>query len=185
MGVEIIKQTLTPGSAISPPQQVSTYYYASQASATTGTAAGTASRLEAVPFWVPETTTYDRIGAEVTTNAAATTVRLGFARDNQGVPGDITFDAGTIDGSTTNAFKEITINHTLTPGLWWILSCRQGGTPTMRSIAGGLSVCGGTASSLSGTFMGYGMNSVTGAFPASFTIDTTITSAVRVLVRKA
>lgn len=101
------------------------------------TAAGVDGTLYTHPVWVPRSVVLDRIGAEVTTGAASSTVTLGVYRDNgAGDPSALLFDAGTIDGNSATA-QEITINRRLAgPALYHFASLVAGGTPTLRVPSG-------------------------------------------------
>lgn len=114
-----------------------TRYYTAPSSGRT-TASLAAGTVCAHPFWVGQTTSFDRIGANVTTNVAATTVLLGIYADNgRGSPGARIIDAGTIDSSTTGA-KELTISRLLLPGLYWLACAPLGGAPTLQAFNGQL-----------------------------------------------
>ena len=85
------------------------------------------------PFPVAETRTFDRIGLLMhwTGPQANTVVRLGIYDNDDGYPGNLIVDAGTVDTSTTG-LKEITISEELTPGLYWLCAAHQGaGTGTV------------------------------------------------------
>lgn len=97
------------------------------------TSAGTDGRAIYYAIIVPNAVTVDRIGAEVQTAAASTTVRLGiYANSATDGPGTLVLDAGTIDSSTTG-FKEITVSQALSPGIYWLAAAPVGGTPTLRA----------------------------------------------------
>jgi hypothetical protein len=81
----------------------------------------------AAMFPVANTVTVDRIGLEVTTQAALNVVRLGIRQDNNLYPGTLLLDAGTIDASGTG-FLEIIISQLLAPGIYWVTATLQGGT---------------------------------------------------------
>jgi hypothetical protein len=76
--------------------------------------------------YIPRAMTVDRIGLEITTNIAASTVRLAIYTDVNDVPTALILDAGTIDSSTTG-YKEITISQALTPGWVWLGCCASSG----------------------------------------------------------
>ena len=104
-------------------------YYASFITGGAQTTQGLASAnsLRAFPLYVPKLSRFDRIAVRVTTAATGTTprVRLGIYKDNGNVyPGSLTLDAGELDVSTTGV-KELTINTTLTEGLYWIVLVGQ------------------------------------------------------------
>ena len=96
--------------------------------------------LYTYPVYVPHAVVIDRIGAEVTTGAAASTVTLGVYRDNgSGDPGALLFEAGTIDGNSVAA-QEITISKKIPgPGLFHFAAMADGGTPTLRFCSAGVS----------------------------------------------
>jgi len=75
--------------------------------------------LYCYPIFVPETTLYYKIGAGVKVLAEGALARLGIYNWDNGLPGSLNLDAGTIDVSTTGA-KTITINHTLTRGYYFL-----------------------------------------------------------------
>lgn len=79
------------------------------------------------PFRLDVTTTFDRIGIDVATAAAATGVcRLGiFAADAAGaMPGTLVLDAGTVLVDSTGQ-KNITISQALTAGVYWLAADNQ------------------------------------------------------------
>jgi hypothetical protein len=143
--------------------------------------------LTALPFSVGRTTTFDRIGIEVTTLAAATNLRMGIYNDAGG-PGSLLLDAGltTADASTTG-LKTATISQALPVGLYWVAVVAQGGTPTVRGIANNPN---GWMPSAQGTGPGY-PSYLTGtttpaALPASFgTISVTQNVANPKIVMRA
>lgn len=91
--------------------------------------------LHLIPFRVPTTTTFDRIGILVTTLAASSAVRLGIYESlADGMPGDLVLDAGTVDSTTTGA-KEIALSQVLTPNLYWLAFVAQGGNPDCRGFS--------------------------------------------------
>jgi hypothetical protein len=150
----------------------SRYYTAPSSARTTASLAdGT---LCAHPFWVGQPMSFDRIGAEITTLIAASSVRLGIYADNgRGSPGALIVNAGTIDSSSTGA-KELVIATNLQPGLYWPCVVPQGGAPTMRAHNGTLFPVGAgslaTATGSGGIFSGVvtAAGAVPGALPASF-----------------
>jgi hypothetical protein len=76
------------------------------------------------PILISETTTFDRIAirtASTTWTAPNTaTIRLGIFNDNNGFPSTVALDAGTVNPSANNTTYEITINQTLSPGIYWL-----------------------------------------------------------------
>jgi hypothetical protein len=111
------------------------YYYGLTAFSTYANSTMTQDRLGYVPFHVWETVTFDRIGIEVVTGQASTTIRLGiYETGTDGRPSALLLDAGTVDSSTSGV-KEITISEELTPGLYWLASVSQGGTTQPTGVA--------------------------------------------------
>ena len=108
------------------------YYKAAWGQAnTTKTFVMAADRLYAVPFVAARAMTVDRITMAVTVGAAGKKARLGIYNSGaDGKPLSLLLDAGelAVDGS---GVKAITINQSLTKGLYW-LACVSDGTPTVR-----------------------------------------------------
>lgn len=185
MGIEIAKPSIAPGGAVGVQTQVSGYYYASPVGVTTGTATATLNDWQALPFWVPAAANFDRIAVEVTTGIASGVVRLGVVGDTGGMfPGPLVLDAGTVDASSPG-LKEITIDLTLNPGVYWLTNCSQVAAPGLRTFTLGSQMIGTTAPSSSSITIGYKMASVSGAFPATYTPSGISSSSVRVFLRKS
>lgn len=91
----------------------------------------TAGRIYYIPILVTETTTFIRIGIGVDV-AAAGTVELRIYNWNDGVPGSLVLNAGTVDTGTVGA-KEITISQELTQGNYF-LAFRGTGTPQLVGL---------------------------------------------------
>jgi hypothetical protein len=150
------------------------YYYESKNGAQIITSLFTISRMLCVPVFISESITIDRIGAECVTAVASSTFRLGiYTSDSNGLPANLVLDAGTIDTSTTGA-KTITISQTLTPGLYYLTGCQQGGATnaTMRgyhNIMGNHSPVAGATMSTTVYYTGFNQDPVTGAFPSTYT----------------
>lgn len=75
--------------------------------------------IQYIPIFVSETTTYIRIGIEVTTAAGGSTAELRIYNWNGGVPGTLVLAPGSVDTSTTG-LKEITISQQLTRGYYFL-----------------------------------------------------------------
>lgn len=90
--------------------------------------------LIVVPFPVIRDITVDRIAAEVTTAASAGKhARLGIYQNGTNLhPGSLLLDAGEVLVDSTGA-KAITIDQSLTKGLYWIALVAESGT-TFRSL---------------------------------------------------
>lgn len=159
-------------------------YYAPMTTGADTTAALTQSTEYAVRFDVAASTTFDRIGIEVTTSAASNVVRLGIRNDLGSVPypDGLVLDAGTVDASTTG-FKEVTISQALSSGRYWVTATLQGGTgAVVRGRSGDPFVPNFTSS---GTISSFTQTGVTGAL-ASFSSTVMIAAAgPKILLRAA
>lgn len=80
----------------------------------------TANRMYIVPFLVGKTTTFTRIGINVTTLAAGN-CRLGIYNASSGLPTSLVLDAGTVSTGTTGS-KEITISQSLSAGAYFLVA---------------------------------------------------------------
>lgn len=89
----------------------------------------TANRIFFIPIFVEETTTYIRIGIEVTALSAGS-VDLRIFEWDAGLPGALVLSAGTVDPGTTGV-KEIVIAQELTRGYYY-LAARFDSTPACR-----------------------------------------------------
>lgn len=99
----------------------------------------------AFPFTVYASTAFSAIGINVSTLQAGSTVRLGvYADDGTGKPGNLVFDAGTVDSSSTG-MKEIAITQTLPAGTYW-LCARTSTSGVATSSTGAMPVVIGATS---------------------------------------
>jgi hypothetical protein len=91
---------------------------------TNQTVAAARDNLWGTPFFVPVTTSFDRISCNVTTQGtAAALVRLGIYSVSDGLPKDLVLDAGAAAADTTGQ-KDITISVTLPRG-WYALTLNK------------------------------------------------------------
>jgi hypothetical protein len=168
-------------------------YYTSQGIVSVTTAAnpgnGTA---RYVPFWVPKTATFDRISIRTVTTpgSAGAVIRLGIYNDNgAGKPGSLLLDAGTIDATAAVGLQEITINQSLTAGLYWLVAVPQG-APTTAATTQIVSsaISNGPYNASAGTVQ-YGWLSaaagVTGALPGTANVSSASTASFVVVLRAA
>lgn len=150
-------------------------WYTSTCTATSlTTGALTANRLYALPFIVPHGATLDRIAINVTTLSAGN-VRLGIYNNNSNVglyPGTLLTECGAVDVGSTGV-KSISINQTLTDGLYW-LSLLSSSTPTIRCLAAltitpllGYSSTLGSEVAGSGVYVSFSYASLPSSFPTS------------------
>ena len=88
----------------------------------TGTGSGvpTQSMTNFMRFYVPSSTTFDRIACRTATGFSGTAVvRLGVYNNVNDAPSNVKFDAGTVSCTAASTVYEITINQTLTEGWYW------------------------------------------------------------------
>lgn len=163
------KWTIVPTGEVVGRRFVSGSYYPPMMTGSDTTVAPGQNFEQAVRFDVGATTTFTRIGLEVTTAAASNVFRLGIRNDNgNGYPGALVLDAGTIDASTTG-FKEITISQILTPGRYWVSATLQGGTGAAyrhRFLDSFVGQQNGTDTNMAGYYSG-GTTGALGTFTAS------------------
>lgn len=124
-----------------------------------------AGHLVATPFVVTAPITLAAIGIEVTTAVAATTVRLGIYADNNGMPGAVILDAGTVSAAATG-WQETATSQTLAPGVYWLAAVGQGGTPAVRAQVPSHQIGSATVLNVSQSLLnGQQQFSITGALP--------------------
>lgn len=94
-------------------------------------------RLLFTPYWAPRPISITAIAIQILTTAGSTgsVVRIGAYNDDDGIPGSLLFDAGTVD-STTTGTKEILTNQTLPAGRFWLAAAVQGGATTVATLGG-------------------------------------------------
>lgn len=144
---------------------VSGFYYKTPSSNSSQTSP--VNRSYYLPIFVPETTTFDRIGVRTSTSFAGTaTVRLGIYADSGGNPGTVVLDAGTISAIASNSIYQITINQSLDAGLYWLANNTTGAATTNSFF----SANGGYLQFPVGT-------SISPTIPTSFTEAVTATSS--------
>lgn len=98
-----------------------------------GTFAVAANLIYYIPIFVTETTTYIRIGIEVTAaGAGGSTADLRIFNWLNGLPGSLVLSAGTV-ATDAIAEVEIVIAQTLTPG-YYFLAFRCDSTPTVQTF---------------------------------------------------
>jgi hypothetical protein len=159
------------------------YWYESRNGAVLNNASATLNRLYVYPVFIQESITIDRLGMEVQTQAASSTIRLGiYNSDSNGEPSSLVLDAGTVSGTTTG-LKAITVSQALTTGLYYFAWIWQGGTG--RTITYGPTATSGNWAPASSTTQGpsgayfaqYIQDGITGALPSTWGTVTSITSA--------
>lgn len=142
------------------------YYYPPSRPADT-TYSPVQSLIYLIPFPVGSPATFDRIGIEIVTGVATSVVRLGIYNDSGRVPGTLLLDAGTVD-SSTNGAKEITINQTLSVGLYWLAAVMQVATGVVWRARADTIISIPQSSIGNANITGFGTAAtVTGALPSS------------------
>jgi hypothetical protein len=84
---------------------------------------GGLNRIYYTPIFIPSTLTFDRISVRTTSNFSGTAVaRMGIYNNDPATskPTTVVLDAGTISMTAINTAYEITINQTLTAGMYWL-----------------------------------------------------------------
>jgi hypothetical protein len=96
------------------------FYYKTHLSPNT-TASRLANQTSFTPIFFPTTTTLDRISIlSGSTFSGTGLVRLGIYQNTNGMPSTLILDAGTVAPTAANTAYEITINQTLSAGLYWL-----------------------------------------------------------------
>ena len=141
------------------------------ANATTSQAEG---RLIMTPYWAPKSFSISRIALNVATAGSSNSViRIGAYNDDNGLPGSLIFDAGTVD-STSTGVKEITTTQTLPAGRFWLAAVVQGAASTLAVVSAtnansawntNAMLVGPTAGGLDAVYFSMLRASVSGALP--------------------
>jgi hypothetical protein len=108
------------------------------------------------PFYLPESTTFDRIVIRASTFTGTAVVRLGIYNNSGGKPTTVVLNAGTVSVTAGGTSYTITISQTLSAGWYWLASNMQ--------TAGTTNGFTGSAS-----FIGFGL----GQYPANSAINFT------------
>jgi hypothetical protein len=137
---------------------------------TNAAAAGDRNFVRVAPFFVPATTTFDRIACNVTTQGtAAALVRLGVYNMAAGLPTTLELDAGDVQADTPGQ-KEVTISLTLQRGWYGLAANRNENAIALRRGINSLNLgMNGTSTGLIVTNPSDNMQfaSAYGALPAS------------------
>jgi hypothetical protein len=153
-----------------------------------GTIAGTSTNaniLRAVPLYLAESVTFDRIQIEVTTLGASSLVRLGIYNDNGGRPGALNVELGTVD-STSTGIKTLTISVTLAAGVYWLVAGAETAAVGIRMYASHVMGMPSNSASMSGSTACYtGTNAAPGSLPANFPAASLNSAGPRFMLRVA
>jgi hypothetical protein len=99
---------------------ISTAYYRALSGSTTGTNIS-ANTTTYTPIFFSDSGTFDRIACRSGTGFVGTSsVRLAIYNDNNGRPGTVLLDAGTVAPAAANTGYEITISQAFTAGIYWL-----------------------------------------------------------------
>lgn len=137
------------------------------------------------PFAVQNEFTFDRMGISIqSAGTAAGVARIGLYNDDNGSPGTLAFDAGTVAIDATNG-QEATINQTLSPGWYWfaLTHNESAGVAVIRAIGPGVGNITGYSSGIETGTITDGWQSSSGSFdptsalPASAPSITSVSSA--------
>lgn len=82
------------------------------------------------PFYVSGNRTFTKIGCTTTTVTTSGVVRLGIYANDNGVPGSLLLDAGTINYSANNTSYTITISKSFANQWIWLCGVIQSGSST-------------------------------------------------------
>ena len=127
------------------------------------------------PMYVSTTCTVNEIGvATGNTITTAGNVRSGIYTDNNGVPGSLVVDSGSIAYSVAATFYSAVVSATLSPGWYWIGSVIQTGSASFTGYTYTLPSFNfpilQMASLSQAVFLpyAYGQSGITGALPSSW-----------------
>lgn len=142
------------------------YYYNAQGGAQTN-ATPTLNTMTLVPFVLSVSATFTKIGIYVNTaGTAGAVVRLGIYNSSNGLPGTRLLDAGTVATTTSSSLALITINQTLSPGLYWLAAVPQTATCSAQCKgAGFVPMVPFNGSPANSNARGFQVASVSGALP--------------------
>jgi hypothetical protein len=176
------------GIVASPGLASANYYGSTVATPTTFTMVE--DRTYFTPFYLFETTTFDRFLIRANTQTGTATVRLGLYNNSNAKPTTVVFDAGTVSVTASSTAYAITINETVNAGWYWLAS-------NMQTAGTGNSFTGSASFVSFGVFGGYPANGavnftsicwsetgITGAFATAGTVSETNGSPI-VALRKS
>ena len=125
------------GSPVAQSLQSTRYYTSTVANPQLSSFTPFTNRTYYVPFIVDETKTFDRIALRTAQLSYSGTgsVRLGIYHNSNGVPSTVSLDAGTVSTTAGNTLYEITINHTLSAGYYWLaFNCQSSSASTVTFL---------------------------------------------------
>jgi hypothetical protein len=133
------------------------------------------------PIFINTSNTFDRIAIiTAATFLGSATVRLGIFQDNNGVPGNLVLDAGTVSPIAASTIYQITISQTLTTGFYWVAFCQQSTAPTTATYQGNTNsqiipnlLINASSTVGANQLAGFFQSSVSGAFSNAGTVTAT------------
>lgn len=149
------------------------YYLASTVLPSSTASAISANIIYYAPISI--TGTVNRMGIEVTAGSAGA-ARLGLYSNNNGIPGTLILDCGTVD-VTSIALVEATIAATVLRGEWIWMCAVSDATPTLRSGTAANSMTAGSSTPSAG-IKGYAGTFTYGVLPSTAPAITTVSSVV-------
>lgn len=141
---------------------------------------GAANRMDLQPFYVTDTTTFDRLAINVNTAVASSAVKVGIYDSDgpNGRPSSRLVDGGELLTATTGV-KEATISQQLIGGKVYWFACLHSSTATLRSLGASnpQPVGATTAAAASGHGYSYTQTYATG-LPATLTDASVVDTAL-------
>lgn len=121
------------------------------------------------PVWIARDMTIDRLAVAVSNAASGgESVRLGIYHNGTNLyPGSLLLDAGEVSVATTGV-KTITVDQSLTKGLYWLAVLVEGGSPVLRFIVPQYPLMGLNAA-LAAYRTGWKVSQTYGSLPDPFT----------------
>ena len=131
-------------------------------------------RLAVCPIYVPRRIIVQKLGINIGTVAGTggSVGLVGIYADVDdgygGYPGAlVSGSSGSIDTTAATGLREVVINATLNPGLYWLAFVAQTSVPTMSLINSNTQVIGANSAAVP-TRCTYVQDAVSGALPATF-----------------
>lgn len=85
-----------------------------------------ANTLVAAPLVVPNSCIFNSIGILSVAGAPGNSIRVGIYADNNGVPGALLLDAGSLAATAADTFVQAAITFTAAPGVYWLAAALHG-----------------------------------------------------------
>lgn len=142
-----------------------------------GTANVPAGRMFALPIWPGRSCTLTGMAGNVTLALVGGQIRMGLYASNGTLPTSLVADYGTVAADLTGVKQITSMSTALRPTLYYLVIGRQGGALNLglTTLATGDPIVSEATPSFAGNLNAYYMTGVTGALPASFTVEGTDT----------